>query len=87
MSGVILVALAPHLLDHLACFRGGFVAVLGDPLMGGAVDVEVGDWHGRSVTIARADREAHHHVGLSNDTRLPSVAVREPEAAAQDATL
>jgi hypothetical protein len=40
--GALGIALAPHRLDHLARLGGGLLAVLGNPPMRGAMDIEVG---------------------------------------------
>jgi len=45
-----------HLLDHLACFRRGLIAVLRDPLMGGAVNFEIRDGHEDEPQRTRAAR-------------------------------
>jgi hypothetical protein len=54
------VAFLPHPFDHLRRHRRGMVAVLGDPLMGGAVDVVIGDGHVRTI---------HDRRGLISQTR------------------
>jgi hypothetical protein len=46
------IAALAHRLDHLARYRRGVVAVLRDPLMSGAVDVEIGDGHSEMVTLS-----------------------------------
>ena len=45
------VAFLAHPFDHLSRHCRGLVAMLGNPLMGGTVDVEIGDGHG--ATVAR----------------------------------
>lgn len=47
--GAVLVALVPHCLDHLARLRRRVLTVLLNPEVSRAVNVEVGDWHGRTI--------------------------------------
>ena len=53
--GAIDVSLRTHMLDHLAGLGSGLVTVLRDPLMRGAMDVEVGDGHGRRLERPQAE--------------------------------
>jgi hypothetical protein len=56
--GAFGIAFLTHPFDHLSRHSGGVLAVLRDPLMSSAADVEIGDGHG--ATIARPARSMKH---------------------------
>jgi hypothetical protein len=58
--GALGVALATHRLDHLPRLGSGLVAMLRDPLMRGAMDVEVGYGHEWRLVRPRAEWKIIH---------------------------
>jgi hypothetical protein len=69
------IAVAAHPLDHLARLRDGIIAMLRDPLMSGAVDVEIRGGHVAMVMAKPEKSPAPQHWG---EAERGSCLVRAP---------